>query len=243
MAIINLPIKVWSGSAGTSYLYETQYIVNKPTAGLIPIKSQIFSLNFGGSASFWLNCEYSPINNLALGLAFGGTNLFGSENIKFQPYPGILAKYRFVNENKYVPAIAVGFNSQGLGVYNSKANEFEINSPGLFLAFSKSFKWKYGYLGLHLGTNYSFEPVASKRKINPYLGFEQSLGSRSSLDLEYDLQTPYNPNFVFNKGLLNVDLRYSIDNSTTLELKFIDIFNTNTQIYKLLKVEFIGYYF
>jgi hypothetical protein len=234
---------LYSGSSGEQFSYETQFLVNKPTASSISFKSEIFSLNFSGNSNFVLNGEYSPFENFSVGLAFGGNNFFGKDKVIFQSYPGILLKYRFINENKYIPAIAIGFNSQGYGNFNEKLKEFEINSPGFYLVLSKSFKWKYGYVAWHLGANYSFEPASNLRKINPYLGFEHTLGKRSSLNFEYDFQSPYNPNFVLSKSIYNISLRYSIDMNTTLELKFVDLFHTNSDLQRLLKVEFIGYFF
>jgi hypothetical protein len=240
---ITLNHSLFAGSAGEQYSYETQFIVNKPTASLIPYKTEIFGLNFSDNTNFLLSVEYSPINNFSAGLAFGGNNFFGKNQIKFQAYPGIILKYRFVNENKYIPAIAVGFNSQGNGNYLEKLKEFEINSPGFFIAISKSFKWKYGYLAWHLGTNYSLEPASNLRKINPYIGFEHTLGKKSSLNFELDFQSPYNPNLNVNKCLSNLSLRYSIDINTTLEFKLVDLFHSNSDLYRLLKIEFTGSFF
>lgn len=234
--------KSLAGSAGVNYTYETQNIVNMPSAGIIPESSQLFSLNFSGNSGLMLTAEYAPLKNLSLGISFGGNGILGNETIKFQKYPGIFAKYRFLNERKYLPAAAIGFNSQGQGNYIESQEKYQIASPGIYLVLSKAFKWEYGFFALHLGTNYSLEPKSSERKINSFFGFEHSISQRASINFEYDFNTPVNNGFSM-QGMSNLGLRYSIEKNSTLELKLYDIFGTQTDMIRLIKIEFVGYLF
>ncbi|OGU59260.1 MAG: hypothetical protein A2X64_01840 [Ignavibacteria bacterium GWF2_33_9] len=230
-----------AGSAGTNYTYETQTVVSMPTAGLIPSSGQLFSLNMHGKSGLMFQVEYSPINNALIGISFGGTGMFGNEKISFQKFPGFEAKYRLINEKKYLPAIAVGFNSQGLGIFEN--NEFQVNSPGFYLALSKAFKWNYGLFAIHFGTNYSLEQRSDIRKLNAYFGLEHSISRQSSINFEYDFNSPYNPDFDAAKGKTNLSFRYSIENVTTLELKLMDVFGTRGDVLRFLKIEFVGFIF
>lgn len=232
-----------SGSAGLNYTYDTQTIVSMPTAGLIPYNGQLLSLNFHSNTGMMFTIEYSPVTNASVGLSFGGNGIFGNETLKFQKYPGIEAKYRFINEKKYFPAIVVGFNSQGYGTYSDATEEFQVNSPGFFLAMSKSFKWDYGIYSIHLGSNYSLEQKSGNRKMNAYFGFEHTLGRQSSVNFEYDFNAPHNSGFNLMKGRTNLGIRYSIEKVTTLELKLIDIFGTQSEMLRFLKIEFVGFLF
>jgi hypothetical protein len=232
-----------AGSAGTNYTYETQNIVNMPTAGIIQKNSQLFSLNFAGKSSLMLSAEFAPFSNASLGISFGGTGILGNETIKFQKYPGIFAKYRLLNEKKYLPAIAIGFNSQGQGNYIEAIDGYHILSPGFYLAFSKAFKWEYGFYAMHLGTNYSLEPKSEDKSVNVYFGFEHTFSERASFNFEYDFNTPRNNGFFISKGMTNIGIRYSIEKNSTLELKLADIFGTRGEMIRLLKIEFVGFLF
>lgn len=236
-------LSLTAGSAGTNYTYETQYLVNMPTAGLIPKSSQLFSMNFSGKSGMMVAAEYSPINNASLGISFGGIGILGNETIKFQEYPGILAKYRFLNESKYFPAIALGFNSQGFGIYDDVAGEYQINSPGFYLAFSKSFKWDYGFYAIHMGTNYSLEPKSSNRRVNAYFGFEHTIANRASVNFEYNFNSPKNSGYNLMEGMSSLGLRYSIEKISTIELKLVDLFGTRGEMQRFLKIEFVGFLF
>lgn len=226
-----------AGSAGSNYSLETMNIVNMPTASSIPIKSQFFELYFSQNSCLSLKLLDAPFKNFYFGLSESATNFFGDGNITFQKYPGVIANYRILNEGKYYPAIGIGINTQGKGNYNEAKDQFDFISPGAYLALSKSFLWSFGYFGLHLGTNYSFEPVSSNRRVNFYFGVEQSLTDNASINIEYDFNTPENPDIIFNKALLNLAFRYSIDNNITIDLSFLDLFNTKSSVMRYLRIE------
>ncbi|HPD32965.1 MAG TPA: hypothetical protein P5545_01665 [Bacteroidota bacterium] len=236
ISLLNINIAI-AGSAGRNYSLETMNIVNMPTAGSIPLKSQFFELYFSQNSCLNIKLLDAPFRNFYFGLSEGATNFFGNGNITFQKYPGLIANYRILNEGKYYPAIGIGINTQGKGNYNESKDEFDFISPGVYLAVSKSFLWSLGYFGLHIGTNYSFEPASSNRRFNLYFGIEQSLTDKTSINLEYDVNTPENPDFVFNKALLNLALRYSIDNNITIDLNFLDLFKTKNAVMRYLKIE------
>lgn len=228
---------IFAGSAGDNYTLETMNIVNMPTAGNIPLKSQFFELYFSQNSCLSLKLLDAPFKKFYFGISISATNFFGDGDITFQKYPGIMANYRILDEGKYYPAIGIGINTQGKGNYNETKDQFDFISPGIYLAMSKSFRWTLGYFGLHLGTNYSFEPSASNRQINFYFGIEQSITDNTSINLEYDFNTPENPDIVFNRALLNLSLRYSVDDRITIDLNFLDLFNTKSSVMRYLRLE------
>jgi hypothetical protein len=79
--------------------------------------------------------------------------------------------------------------------------------------------------------------------VNVYFGCKQSLGNRASIDFEYDLNSPRNPDYKLAKGMTNIGLRYSVERNSTLNLKLSDIFGTQSQMNRTLKIEFVGYLF
>ena len=227
----------YAGSAGSNYTFETMNIVNMPTAGNIPLKDQYLELYFSQNSCLGIKVLDAPFHNFYFGIAESATNFFGDGDITFQKYPGLIANYRILNEGKYYPAIGIGINTQGRGNFNEITDEFNFNSPGLYLAMSKSFLWSFGYFGLHIGTNYSFEPNSGNRKVNFYFGIEQSIANKASINLEYDMNSPENPGIVFNKALLNLALRYSLDDRITIDLNFLDLFNTKSSVMRYLRLE------
>lgn len=209
------------GSAGDKAIYETRYIVEMPTAGVIPKGTFSFVGEIFNNGGILGDFSVSPFENFNIGLSFSGIGIIGDETPKFQNLPGISVKFRIFNETTYFPAILIGVNTQGRGEWLSDLKRFETHSPGVFISSSKSFSWKLGYLAIHLGIGYSFEDVKIP---NLWLGIEQSLGSIFSLDIEYNANLDEETGIVMKrKGLLNVSLRSSILKGLTLELKIKDL--------------------
>lgn len=218
---------------------EPRRIVNFPTAGVLP-KTSFASYNgFGTFGNTMLELAYSPMVNFEIGLAYSSSNFVGTGNMDFQTLPGVRLKYRFIDETKTMPAIAVGFESQGFGFFAKGSNRFEHLSPGLFFVASRNFSVPIGMLSLHLGANYNFEENRNEVRsnvgsnlaaygktmgLNLYAGLEQTIGSRLSVNAEFNgNMNDDNSNFTNGKLILNTSLKYAVTSRVNLELKFEDL--------------------
>ena len=231
-------------TAGEKYLYESRYIVDMPSAGILDkSKYAVYSSAFGNGGVL-LQCEAAPFSYFNIGLSYSGINIIGSNDIKWQNLPGIHLKFRILNESLTIPAIALGLNSQGKGNYYWDEKRFETMSPGIFISASKNYKWWLGTVAIHSGINYSFEPLPKDRLPNLYLRFEQSLGSYLSLNSEYNCNIDETTiSFMKNKGLLNTALRWSLSKGVTIELQARDLLEhirNNNAINRVFYLEYIG---
>jgi len=213
------------GSSGENARYESVYIVNMPTAGIIPKNSFTVYANIFENSGCFAEINASPFTNFNLGLSFGGTNILGNADVTWQNLPGIMIRIRIFDESLKFPAILIGFNSQGRGSYLTNLKRFQNLSPGFFLSASKSYTWKLGSLAFHGGINYSLEPSPSDRIPNYYAGIEQSIGNRGSVNIEYNSTFDEKPGLIMDKrGLLNLAFRFAFTQNMTIELQFIDLF-------------------
>jgi hypothetical protein len=214
------------GTAGSNAAYETQFIVDMPTAGIIPKSTFRATTIMASPGNMNIFFEASPFENFALGLSFGGNNIIGSGDVDWQKLPGIFIKYRIVDETLSVPAVALGVITQGRGRYYSEFDRSHVYSPGIFAVASKSFTWWLGNVALHGGLCYSFEPKPELRNINFYLGFEQTLGKSVSINLELNPTMEDGAEQVLDKkGMLNMGLKLSLVEGLTLELQGRDLFS------------------
>ncbi|MBI5324598.1 MAG: hypothetical protein HZB41_04900 [Ignavibacteriae bacterium] len=224
--IIIVKIVFSQGSAGEKARYESQYIVNMPNAGLVPKSSFSFNANIFENSGVLMVLNTSPFSSFNLGLSYGGSNILGNQEITWQNLPGIQVRIRLFDESISLPAIMIGFISQGSGVYLSQLKRFQNMSAGFFLSGSKFYKWKIGSIGFHGGINYSIEPSFSDRNPNFYCGIEQFIGNRGSINVEYNANLDEKPNMVIDKrGLLNLSLRYGFTQNMTIDFQFIDLLN------------------
>jgi len=138
-----------------------------------------------------------------------------------------------MNETELVPAIGIGFDSQGKGSYFDDLSRYEIKSPGFFAAAAKNFQL-LGYLSLHAVVNYSLEKTDGGNSLNLGLGAEKTLGGSVSIIAEYDVALNDNTleSIGNGSGYLNMGVRWSLGEGFTIGLDLRDLlsnkkFNTN----------------
>ncbi len=217
------------GTAGNNATYETRNIVDMPTAGIL--RPKVYNINCTAFHSGGITMDFNAgiFDWLNMGIAYSAVGLIGDDDIDFQNIPGFNIKIRPFKETLQIPAIVIGFSTQGRGMWLSGADRFETISPGFFLALSKNYIWDLGSLALHCGINYSIEPIPEKRRANLYLGAEQSITSNFAVNFEYNFtfdEKDYN--YTDNLGLLNTSFRFSVSSGVTIELQIRDLLQSRT---------------
>jgi hypothetical protein len=212
------------GTAGDRAEYESRYIVDMPTAGMLP--QSAFSLygmaySDGGILAEIFAC---PFKDFLIGISFGGTGIIGESDVNFQELPSVHIRYRVINEKLSFPAIVFGVNTQGRGIYSKSRKQFEVFSPGIYLSLSKNFNWLLGDVAFHGGANYSFEAKPETRVPNLYCGLEQSIGSSVAFNFEFNTAiNEYREELIEGIGIFNASLRWSVAAGMTLEFQLRDL--------------------
>jgi hypothetical protein len=217
------------GTAGEKAKYEYRYIIDMPTAGIIEKGIVAVKTDFlpDGVLVQWI--EAGVFENVSIGISYGGSNFIGSGSIEWYNWPGVTFRARILNETVYIPAITLGFDSQGKGEYFKSDERYAIKSPGFFAAVSKNFEL-LGYLGLHAETNYSFEGN-DDNYVDLRVGFEKTLGSSFSLIAEYDFAfNDNNSGFGIGRGFLNTGLRWSPGPGFTLGFDLRDLLDNEPNV-------------
>ena len=217
-----LPIILHSqGTSGENASFESRAIIDMPTAGIAPKNSlTVFSL-VREEGSVLLESSYTVFEDVQIGGGFVFNNLIGTNDIETSLLPLVHLKWRVLNERNYLPAITAGFSTFGRGTFEHTNRIFQTNSPGLYVALSKEWRWKLGAISTHAGVKYSLDPIESQRKPNIFFGLEQALTSRLSVLIEYNAlidDVRYS-----SGGLLNSAFRFSIVKGVTLEFQLRDI--------------------
>ncbi len=205
------------GSAGTSAKFEYRKLIDMESAGILEkgfVAVTTHALPYGVVD---MGLEVGVFENLSFGISYGGENIIGDSKIKWYSWPGINIKYRLINESESVPAVALGFDSQGRGRENKELKRFDYKSDGLFVAASKNFNF-LGYLSLHGEINYSVRNGDGDRTPNLKIGLEKTFGKSVSFLAEYDFALNDNGELSFGagKGYLNFGLRASLGKGLTL---------------------------
>jgi hypothetical protein len=230
--------------AGDAASVEPTMIVDKPTAGLLKRGTYSLTSNFFQQGGVLVGLSVGVFDNFSFGIAYGGTSVIGSDKIRMNPLPGVNVKLRLVDEGSMMPALALGFDSQGKEPYVDSLTRFTIKSAGFFLAGSKNYNF-LGNLSLHGGINLSLERGDGDKDPNFYLGVEKSIGKDISLFAEYDFANNDNNTNALGKGkgYLNLAFRWSWGKGLVVGFDLKNVFKNQDNIQignRVLQVDFIG---
>jgi hypothetical protein len=231
------------GTAGESAKYEYKFLIDMPTAGVLEKGFVNVSSDIMRSGVLIAYLDVGIFENLSFGISFGGSNVIGTGAIDWYKWPGINVRARLLNESTTIPALTIGFDSQGRGEYFDDPNRYAIKSPGFFAAASKNFAL-WGFLALHATGNYSLENTDGDNFVNLMVGVEKTIGSQVSFTLEYNFAlNDNNGDFGSGKGYLNAGLRWSVGSGFTIEFDLRDLLKNSSintsSADRALRIEYI----
>ncbi len=226
-------------------MLQPRRLVDAHTAGLLPRASFDFECRIYPSGEpdvdgcgLQLAIAVGITHRLNIGISYGGDGLIGrGRDVRANPYPGGLIKYRLFEEGFVAPALAIGYEHQGYGGVDEREglNGFVYKSQGFFVALSKNFLL-FGRvnLGFHGAVNFSLEEIEEVCWPNAYLGLDLGFNDELALAIEYDLglnirdpRTRWDPirKYYANPlgGLLNVGLRWAFAPSFYIEALAKDV--------------------
>lgn len=244
ISLLSCSLTFAQGSAGTTANFECVKLIDQPTAGILQkgnVNVDVYLMPQGVLIS---SIQVGVFKDFSFGISYGAANFIGISNPKWYKLPGVNVKARIINESESFPAVAIGFDSQGKGEYDSGLERFKVKSPGFYAAFSKNFKF-IGFLSLHGTISYSLERKDGDKDPDLSIGAEKTLGSNLSIITDYDFAI--NDNSIKSlgdgNGYLNAGIRWAVGNGLTLGLDFRDLLSnkklTPGAADRALKVEFI----
>lgn len=219
------------GSAGSEAELELRSLVDLPTAGMLPHGALAIDMDFYREGGVLMGVSIGGYDRFFLGLSYGGTGIIGTGNPSWNDIPGFTARIRIVDETLFFPAIAIGFDTQGKGMYVDSLDRYTIKSPGFYAVASKNYA-AMGFLSIHGGVNYSLEGADGDRDPNFFVGVEKSVGPIGAAILEYNfaVNDSHREALGRGRGYLNAGLRLSFGEGFTLGFNLKDIFKNQQRI-------------
>ena len=208
-AALYFPVSAQS-NAGEGATYEPTMLIDKPTAGMLSKGGYLVQAGFFQRGGVLFGVSVGLLDLFSFGISYGGTEIIGSNEPTMNPLPGVNVKLRLFDESTIIPAIAVGFDSQGKEPYLDGLDRYSIKSPGFYAVASQNYAMM-GNLSVHGGLNYSTERNDGDKDLSAFVGAEKSLGSAVSFLAEYDFAINDNNGRAVGKGrgYLNFGLRWS----------------------------------
>ncbi len=208
---------------------QPRWLVDSPTAGLLPKGSFAMDLRFYGENGILTQLEVGLLNRASAGFSFGGEQLVGNKGARWNPRIEFMGRVRVIEEGIQIPALAVGFHSQGYGAYDQDLERYTTKSKGFYAVLSKNFGSVLGDIGVHGGLNRSLEDGDGDGDISGFVGIDKQFGRMFSLLLEYDFAFNDNQDNTLDSGrggLLNGGGRWTIIQRFTLEFDLKNIFRS-----------------
>ncbi|MGB9851872.1 MAG: hypothetical protein ACPLPX_03295 [Candidatus Kapaibacteriota bacterium] len=212
---------------------EPVEIVELPNAGLYRQGSLSFRINFSRVDLLRFSFFLSPLNRTFLGLQ---TNyIFFSANNFHLFLPSLVVKYRILEEDFNLPALALGISTHSL---STNQYIYERFAPTLFLVGSKSFDNYIGICNFHLGYAYSFSFGKSEDKSLVYIGFSQLF--LKSFWANFEFYKLVGGNTEIKDNLLNFSAEWVVAENAKIGVVFKDLLKKNPDfiLEKYLRVEF-----
>ncbi len=234
------------GPMAAQELIEQRQMVDLPTGGTLDRGSYDIRLHMFGQGGLLGGVSVGVTPRFMFGLSWGGTNVIGEGEVDWHPNPGIHARIRLVDENFAMPAISIGFDSQGYGPYNKEFDRYENKSRGFFAVASKNYAFLLN-LGIHGGLNYSLEDGDDDQALNIFLGADLSFNREFRAMLEYDLANNDNENdvqFGDGDGYLNAGFQWIFSEQLILQFNVKNILKNglSSEVTREFKIGYAEYF-
>lgn len=213
---------------------------------MIPHRSAVVDLDYYQRGGLLTTVSAGLFNRFLIGLSYGGTNIIGSEVPSWNQHVGFTARLRIMEENIVLPAVCLGFDSQGKEEFVDSLGRYEMKSLGFYAVGSKNYKM-LGYFSIHGGVNYSLEQDDGNKSFNFFGGCEKTLGPFMSFMGEYNLalNDEHYQSLGRGHGYINTGVRISLGNGFTLGMNLKDITKNQQDISignRTLHLEYVRYW-
>ncbi|HHE47142.1 MAG TPA: hypothetical protein ENL08_05515, partial [Bacteroidetes bacterium] len=91
---------------------EPLYLVNTPTAGVLKKGQYMLDVEAYGNSGVRAGIAIGLFDRFMFGLSYGGEQLLGYGEPIWNELPGVLVKYRLMEESDALPAITLGYDMQ-----------------------------------------------------------------------------------------------------------------------------------
>ncbi|PKK83522.1 MAG: hypothetical protein CVT49_08360 [candidate division Zixibacteria bacterium HGW-Zixibacteria-1] len=209
--------------ARTLYDIPPRVLIDAPTAGTLPRGSFDIMMSVYSNGGILGKTSIGLSNRFMVGMSYGAEGIISDRTANANPEIEFNVKLRLIDENYYLPAFAVGFNSQGYGAYIDDRKRYTYKSKGFYGVISRSFMLQNLNAGVHAGANYSLEyDYDSEEEPSFFFGMDARFNYNIGFFIEYDLALNDNRSsigYAKGRGYLNASLKWMY--SENLELEFV----------------------
>ncbi len=236
---------IWTVNVNAQRAMQHRHLIDLPTAGTLERGSFAINLRMFNNGGLLSGVTVGISPRFMFGISYGGEKIIGTGGVNLNPQPGIQARFRVIDENMVMPAITLGFNSQGYGAYSDSSKRYINKSRGLFAVASKNYAFFYN-LGIHGGINYSLEKEDNDEGLNVFFGVDISFNREIRIIMEYDLARNDNSDethFGSGDGYLNAGVQWTFSDRLFLQFNLKNLVKNGTNdVTREFKIGYFEYF-
>jgi len=180
----------YTATVATDRSEPLRWLIDVPTAGTLPRGSFDTEMRVFKGGGMLLGTNVGLSNRLQLGLSYGAEGIIAESDPVWNPRVEFQVKLQVITEDISLPAVAVGFASQGFGKWVDSLDRYEIKSRGFYAVASKGYMGPGGnfYTGVHGGISYSLENNVDKDETADFFfGFDAKFPNDFAILADYDM--------------------------------------------------------
>ncbi len=247
-----------------SYFTKPVQIIDMPTASILRGGAFRAGTRIYEEGGLLASLSAGVSNKVMFGVSFGGLDIVGNaQKITWNPTPGVHFIYRVSEESMKMPAIVLGFDSQGYGPYypsstdappadscgcptsypyNKDMNDrYHFKSRGFYAVVSKGYA-TFVTAGLHAGVSYSLDK-GENEKTSPTIFMASDIHVARDLAFLIEYDFALNDTKFYPRGLLNLGARWAFGRNMFFDFdlqNFLGSEGGTTDIRRIIKLTYYG---
>lgn len=237
-----------SGTPATGQIFEDIYLVDSPTAGMLPHGGYLLQGSVGPRNGLLFGVKVGFYDRLMLGVSFGVQEFIGRGDVEVNDRPGFELRIRLIEESVKGPALALGIDTQGEDSYIEDDERYERKSRGFYAVLGKNYSL-IGDFSIHGGVNYSLED-RDEEGVNFFAGLSMGIIPGFSLLLDYNAALDDNDEDVPSsltrgKGYLDAGARFDYMDNLRIRVLFKDLlgnYEPERGVARSIEIFYINYF-
>lgn len=214
-----LAVLIWGAAAGAQ---ADSRIIDVHTA-MVPAHGEVrLEIGAGPEGAVLTGANVGLFERLGIGISYGMSEVIGRGDVVANPRPGIQF-HALILDEPHLPAIGVGYDSQGHGRWIEALDRYERKSPGFYAVASQNLLvTSYDLLtSVSGGVNYSLE--ANRQAMDLFLGLSQMFGRGLGVLLDYDFALD-DAAVDANRGYLDLGFQWKFSGGSHVRFLLRDLF-------------------